>query len=233
MTGQYPKKKGIGTVAAIVSDPSPRYGDFVQALMGVMNRMHGRAALAWLPGVNVTGNCNEACKAALEHGAEWLWLIGDDHIFEPNILERLLAHDVDVIVPHCLKRIPGFEPVLYGSADGDVHSLAEIPTQGLFEVYASGQAGMLIRSNVLEAIGDPWFETFGKQNEDLMFSRKIREAGFTIQCDPQIMLGHIALTCVWPLYVEGQGWSVDFDLGSQESDQHVVLGRIGNSLTPA
>ena len=42
---------------------------------------------------------------------------------------------------------------------------------------------MLVKRHVLEAIGEPYFETFGKQNEDLEFCRKIRNAGFKIHVD--------------------------------------------------
>jgi len=246
-TRQAPKRRGRTTVAAIVTDPGPRYNDYVLALIGVLNHHRYDANLAWIAGVDITGGCNEACRKMLEHDSDWLWLIGDDHVFEPNILQRMLAHNVDVLVPFCLKRAPAFQPVIYGSEnpDGSGHSVAEIPRQGLFEVYASGQAGMLIHRRVLEAMSDPWFETFGKQNEDLMFSRKIREAGFKIMCDPTIHLGHIALACVWPVWAKGNEWneeegewSVRVDFGpeggnksSTIEDWSLTLGQIGNSLT--
>ena len=43
-----------------------------------------------------------------------------------------------------------------------------MPQHGLIEVYAVGGAGLLVKKHVLEAIGEPYFETYGKQNEDLV-----------------------------------------------------------------
>jgi hypothetical protein len=230
-TKQVPRQKLFGTVAFFTGDPAPRFGESVKSMQQMLAYMRNdEIRLGWFGGVDVTGNLNEACRRTK---GDWLWQTADDHIWEPDIIRRLEAHKVDVVVPHCLKRTPGFEPVLYGSSNGDVHQLAQIPEQGLFEVHAAGTAGMLIRKHVLDEIGDPWFETYGKQNEDLMFCRKLREHGFTIWCDPSVLLGHIALTCVYPCWIEGEGWGVDMDLGGENGDQRVLMRRLGNSLTPS
>ena len=64
----------------------------------------------WLMGSNITGNCNDLARRMQ---GEWLWMIGDDHAFHPDIVVRLLSHDVDVVAPHCLQKSWPFPQVVY------------------------------------------------------------------------------------------------------------------------
>ena len=93
------------------------------------------------------------------------------------------------------------------------------------EVYAVGGAGLLIKKHVLEAIGDPYFETYGKQNEDLEFCRKIRNAGYKIHVDTGCLLGHIGQLVSWPQWdEENGGWGARVDLGG-EGGRDVMVRR--------
>jgi len=241
-TNQYPKlreapKKTVkpGTVAVISGELS-RYSIFSMALLNLLSYSGELVShFDWLTGSNVTGNCNDAAKRIQ---GDWLWLIGDDHVFHPDLLERLVLHDVDVVVPLCLQRSSPYPHVVY---EGEQHDAAEegthilhtsLPAEGLTEIYASGQAGMLIKRHVLDAIGEPYFETYGKQNEDLEFCRKIRNAGFKIHCDTSALLGHIAQVIVWPNHHDEYGWGIRMNTGA---DQNIFLRRFDNtaSLTPA
>jgi len=248
-TGQHPKKKHEVLVAATTSDPGIRFHDFAASWMNLIRYMKDRALYSILPGVNVTFNCNEACKAMLESQADYLWLIGDDHVFAPNIVEELMKWQVGVIVPHCLKRVPSYEPVIYSSSieDGthmpylDGNTMTEkLPESGLTPIHAAGSAGMLIHRRVLEKMEEPYFRTYGKQNEDLLFCKRVREeAQEQIYCDPGIKLGHIGLVCLYPIGLlapnDGRwlGWGVELSLGAEDVNMNVHLRRIGNSLAPA
>jgi hypothetical protein len=144
--------------------------------------------------------------------------MGDDHTFAPDILLNLIAHDVDVVVPLCLKKDAPFDPVVYEgqqlNEDGLVeHIVARLPSQGLHEIWAAGSAGMLIRKHVLDALEKPIFITeHGMQNEDLNFCRRVREAGFRIWCDVDQHLGHISPKTVYP-YWQGDRWGSVMDIG--------------------
>jgi hypothetical protein len=198
-----------GGTVGVVSGDTVRYPDFCQSLV-ILGKPEG-TRLIWSKSHDVTGNCNVICRKFL---GDWVWLIGDDHVFDPDILIRLLEHDVDVVVPLCLKRTPPYDPVVYDRQNMQSEYVgAELPGSGLYQVYAAGQAGMLIRRHVLDAIQDPWFETKGGPNEDLMFCAKVRDAGFKIWCDVDARLGHIATHTVWPAWRE-DGWHADIDLGS-------------------
>lgn len=206
-----------GGMIGVISSELTRYADFSIALLHLAKPVGTQ--LAWAKGVDVAGNCNRLCRLDID----WLWLLGDDHVFDPDLLLRLLAHDVDVVVPLCLKRQAPYDPVVYsGEDDHGSHVVADMPESGLVEIHAAGSAGMLIRRHVLEAIPQPVFEAFGAQNEDLNFCRKVREAGFKLWCDLDAPLGHIGLVRVWPHHTEA-GWGVNLDLGNE---QHVALQRL-------
>lgn len=193
-----PRVRGGGTIGVISSDLA-RYSDFSSSL-AIMLKPDG-ARLIWTKTTDVTGNCNTICRNMI---GEWLWLMGDDHVFDPDILFRLLEHDVDIVVPLCFTRTPPFRPVVFSHQnEHDEFVVADLPEHGLHEIHAAGSAGMLIRRWVLDAIGDPWFETTtAGLNEDLTFCAKARAVGAKLFCDVDTPLGHIATHTVWPDYRE-------------------------------
>jgi hypothetical protein len=198
-----------GTVGVVSAD-FVRYADFCQALV-ILGKPEG-TKLIWTKSHDVAGNCNTILSKFI---GDWVWLIGDDHVFDPDILLRLLEHDVDVIVPLCLKRTPPYDPVVYGRKNMKGEYVgAELPESGLVEVYAAGQAGMLVRRHVIDAIEEPWFEMHGGPNEDLTFCEKVRDTGFRVWCDVDCLLGHMASYTVWPAYRE-DGWHADIQLDPQ------------------
>jgi hypothetical protein len=168
---------------------------------------------------------------------EWAWIMGDDHVFAPDTLMKLLDLDVDVVVPLCAKRNPPFDLVLF-SEEGSVMqdgreypqytflSWEDVPEEGLFEVHAAGSAGMLVRKHVLDTVGDPWFESSSGAmiNDDLEFCRKIREAGFIIHATADVWIGHISGYTVTPQLRDGT-WGVHLDLrGGSGEDNGIWLG---------
>lgn len=205
-----------GTIG-IISGILARFSEFTVSILNLTKPPGCR--ITWAQGVNLTTNYN-ALIDQLE--GEWLWLMGDDHVFHPDILIGLLERDVDVVVPLCLKKFAPFEPVVYGHESGpdeNGHMLfheADLPESGMIEIHAAGSAGMLIRRPVLEALAAldrPIFETTdGIQNEDLILCQKIREAGFKIHCDVDQKLGHIGIFGVWPLW-QGDGFGTLLGLG--------------------
>ena len=102
-------------------------------------------------GVNVAYNCNNLVKSMT---GDWLWIMGDDHRFSPDILLKLLERQVAIIVPVVCRRGMPFQTVLYKIAAPDrtaymTYSWAELshewPNGGLATLEAAGTGGMLIR----------------------------------------------------------------------------------------
>lgn len=144
--------------------------------------------ISMMQSLSIPRNLNEIVRDALAKSAtRWVHLQADDHVFEPELLikllNRLFVDDVDVVVPLILRRRPPFAPVLFKRALDSVEDLAlrstddlrkrgieyepfaydELPASGLLPVYAAGTGGMTIKREVFERIAemqghDMWFE---------------------------------------------------------------------------
>lgn len=199
---------GGGVLVGVLSNELARFSAFFQSLLGVMACLPPGSGLGWAKGVNIPKACNSLVGQMLGGSYEWLFLMGDDHTFDQDIVARLLEHDVDVVVPHCLKRYSPWMPVVFSHQDTEgFYVPADLPESGLTEIHAAGSAGMLIRRRVLETLAAPWFEPSPDAeglNEDLYFCQKVRKAGFGVYCDPEIQLGHVVLASVRPTWHDGQ-----------------------------
>lgn len=187
-----------GTVA-VSADEAGRFTQFAMSMQGL--EMPSGSRTVWQVGNDIAGNRNRA--AGDIHG-DWLWFIDDDHAFAPSILTRLLAHDVDIVAPLCLRRQQPFDPVSFTSRERiEVLDLSTAMPAGLVEVEAAGSAGMLIRRHVFERLEEPYFRQTDV-SEDIVFCDKARAAGFDIYVDLATRLGHITTAVVWPAYVDGE-----------------------------
>jgi hypothetical protein len=183
------------------------------------------------PSVDVVGNMNTMTRGMR---GEWLFILGSDHVFDSNLLLRLLSHQVEVVVPHCLKRTPPYDPVVYsGQNEKDEYvGHTRMPEHGLVPVHAAGSAGMLVRREVLEALDDPVWESHGGLNEDLTFCAKVRDdLGVQIWCDVDARIGHISEVSVWPQWRDGE-WFISMHLGNGETMPIRRFVRDDLSLTP-
>lgn len=200
-----------GTIGVLAGELS-RYSDFWLAL-ATCQKTEG-TSMVCAQGVDIVGNMNTLVR---NMRGDWLWILGDDHVFSQDLLIRLLAHNVDVVVPLCLKRTPPYDPVVYSRQNDQGMYVADndLPEHGLHPIHAAGSAGMLVRRRVLDAIDKPIFQTDGSGlNEDLVFCRKIREAGFKIWVDCDSHIGHISNLEVWPEFRNGQ-WQIALHLGNR------------------
>lgn len=181
-----------GTIV-IPSGEQPRFHAFTVSLMKLLE--YTPATVRWNAGPDIAFNCNDAIRRRV---GEWVWIIGDDHTFAPNVIEHLWNGGFDVVVPLVLQRSHPHRTVLY-NADGSPCEF-DPTSRKPFPVGLAGSAGMLVREHVLTAIGDPWFRIAGteRQSEDIGFCQAVARAGFRIYCDPDVALGHIATVEVWP-----------------------------------
>lgn len=202
----------------LVAGEQSRYTAFTASFAATMTAMPPNTGIQFTGGVDVCGNMNIICRSLKEH-EKWIWVLGDDHVWAQGTLCRLLQHlkdGADIVVPHCLKRLPPWPPVVYSEQlepdeDGrEWYVSADLPKEGLTEVWAAGSAGMLIKREVIDALDDPFFRPDPEGeglNEDVYFCQRAREAGFKIYCDPAILFGHISTHWVLPVWGE-KGWDV-------------------------
>lgn len=215
-----------GTIALPTSEIG-RFAMFTVALAGT--RQPDYTHLSVMASASVVENLNHVIRQ-LRDEDEWVWILGDDHVWESDCLMRLLAAmddnpEADILVPLVVKRNPPWHLVVFQEAgeyeDGmprwRPYGWEEIPESGVFEVDAAGSAGMLVRREVLDAIGDPWFRSTGGVvlNEDVTFCADARKKGYRVFATADVTMGHLGIFNVRPLRRGGR-WGALTEFSSPE-----------------
>lgn len=198
----------------VISGELSRFARFHISLNALM--VPPDSTWAWEQGSGYASQRNIVAQQALDCGAKWLWFIDDDHTFAPDVLMRLLAHDVPIVQPLVSTRKPPYLPYAY-RFDGERYVSVgwDGLEDGLMKVDASACGGMLIRRDVLETVDFPWFVE-GKcgmgPGEDFYFSEQAKRFGFQGYVDCETRMGHISLHDVWPNRYNSGDWCVDLKL---------------------
>ena len=125
----------------------------------------------------------------------FLWL-DDDHVFNPEMLEHLLSHDVDMVSALYFQRTAPHYPVAYIKDDTPDkykhYPLIDVPN-ALIQVDAVGFGACLMKREVLEAVPEPWFTLDYRAGEDIAFCVHAKENGIKIYLDGQYKLGHVGI----------------------------------------
>jgi hypothetical protein len=189
-----------------------RYSEFWISLESL--RVPNGSRLVCSRGADFVHGFNEGIRRML---GDWVFILGDDHTFGPNILLDLLERNLDFVVPIVPRRDSPFVPVLmHGPISSKMrrYSWTEIPTHGLFKIPegdSTGQAGAVVRKSVLDKIGDPWFEggklTPGRITEDMYFIQRLQEFGIPLYMDCEQILPHIANLTITPQRLNGRWYA--------------------------
>jgi hypothetical protein len=162
----------------------------------------------WQESNFISGNYNAMCRTTLEGDYGWLWILGDDHVWPPFLLRALLERDVDVIVPLCVGRGMPWRPIIFEDRTNDYSSVNYDWLKGQsglikLEDKTTGNAGMLIKREVLEQMDDPWFEDGKTKREqggcDIWFCQKLLDAGIDIYLDMDNPIGHLTYAIIIPM----------------------------------
>jgi len=101
------KDHPAGTIG-IYTDHIARFSDFTVSITGL--DVPQGTVMRWSRGVYLAYNTNEFIRNMT---GEWLFLMDDDHRFDPNLLTQLLDHNVDVVCALTSKKFPPYPPVIY------------------------------------------------------------------------------------------------------------------------
>ena len=165
---------------------------------------------------------NKAIRTFLEEprGYKSLLIVGRDHIFRPDALQRLYEADKDVIAGITTVRLksynelkkPIYSVVSSRREDGVCHTLTKFEClQKIeekkwepWEVPVIGSGIMLIKRKVLERMSQPWvYEPPQPKDEipegrprgtvgcDIVFCERAKELGFKIWAHPGVQYVHI------------------------------------------
>jgi GT2 family glycosyltransferase len=127
---------------------------------------------------------------ALEMNPTHIMWLDSDMMFPPDLVERLLDHDRDIVACNYPTRSLPFKGVAY-TRIGDWNSwLGHEPKGSVIEIVEGvGMGCMLVKSSVYQAIKRPWFEINWMHEyqdhigEDFYFCIKARKHGYEIAID--------------------------------------------------
>ncbi|MCE5247964.1 hypothetical protein LLG88_13715 [bacterium] len=206
------------TAVGVIGVPCAEQGRW-SAFWGCLCDLERPAGWRVVPGrgSSVSQNRNLIVRRALELGAEHIFFLDDDLVFQPDVLTKMLERggQFDAVVGLSLRRMPEFKPIWFHANQPRLECmmrLADIPTDGsLVQLAAATSGGLLVRTDVFRRIDSPWWtlgQFKGREDEwcdDLDFCRKLYEAGIPLYGDPTIRFGHITNLAVWPT-VHGDEW---------------------------
>lgn len=208
----WPSRHPPGAIVMITADTA-RYALSIQCLMAL--KVPVGSVLAWHMGVLIARSINDAFEVVMKNPAlQWAWIMGDDHTFDPEIVLQLLDRDKDVVLPFCLNRVPPMDPTIVNHDKKRMKYLEELPSSGLYQLGQNetcGDAGLLVRRKVLEAIPAPWYDhrvSGALAAEDQAFIRRIKDAGFDVFVDLDTPLGHIGQVTFIPVKMKDGSWNV-------------------------
>jgi hypothetical protein len=208
-----PRSHPPGTVG-ILSGDQTRWAWFAQSVLALQAELPPGSIVLWCQGLWISAAVNTLVRAMQ---GEWLCIMADDHKFAPDLVTRMLEHELPVVAPLCCLRRYPFQPSLFYE---DAHQHYQGYTwpelagkSGLMPVDAMGGPGMVVRREALDALGDPWYENHPMHreapHEDLYFFSKLRRAGFQPYVDLDTPIGHILPVSVVPTPGQDGRWGIE------------------------
>lgn len=134
-------------------------------------------------GTGLSMNRINLCKKALEKNCTHVLFLDDDMRIPMHTLMMFLAHKKDIIAANCArKELP---PRSTAKGWDDMCVWTKKSSTGLEKVKSVGTAVMLINTDVLKKMDQPWFceDPVREIGEDVYFCNKAREIGFDIWID--------------------------------------------------
>lgn len=169
---------------------------------------------------------------------KWLFLTNDDNLCPQNTIPTLWNARMSVITGLYFGRTQPFEPVIFDAVtENEGHrwykrKFMQPQDRGIIHIDACGDGCLMIHRNVLERIPYPWWqygETLPDQcDHDMVFCRKVREAGFLLWCDTDVRVDHITSMAVRPVRNVRGEWEVHLVQGVSRSISLPALVGPGN-----
>lgn len=160
----------------------------------VSNSEHDLEFIISTKGYTTAENRNYICAQAVQKQCDYILFTDDDMIFEPDVLDRLLAHDKDIV--------GGYYNVRFLDVEGDRKVIEyldgeEARKDRIFKCKALGGGMLLVKTEILHKLPKPlfWYEIHKEvgmitMSNDWWFCRQARMAGYDVWCDPTLKLGH-------------------------------------------
>lgn len=166
---------------------------------------------------------NVAIQEAFNNNCTHILFVDDDMAYKADALNRLLAHDRDVVSGIYLGRMYPHVPLIFDLVDEEGACFPIYLTDGLdglVPIVAAGFGFVLIKMHVFEKMEKPYVR-LGELNkeewcDDIGFFKRLREqTGVQCFCDLNVKLGHMGTMIMWANQVDGK-WFTGYDTGFKE-----------------
>ena len=137
----------------------------------------------------------------LVFGGTHMLCLDSDMEIPVGAVERLLAHDLDIVAGLYYSRHTEHYPFIWGEdPERGRFFVAEWPEGALVQCDLTGSGILLIKREVFEAFGPPWWllEEGDAGGTDIAFLRRTRKAGFDLFVDTSIVCGHYGVSRIGP-----------------------------------
>lgn len=122
-------------------------------------------------------------------GAEYMLWLDSDMVFPSTTAMRLMAHNEDVVAANYVRRQLPAKGVAYEKIGAWEDPLPFEIHDSLVPVEGIGMGCMLMKTNILQEIQQPWFEfkwtpeSNDHLGEDMIFCQKMAAKGHTVKVD--------------------------------------------------
>lgn len=146
---------------------------------------------------------NAIVDAAMQTNSDWLLMLDDDMIIDPNttqrvsnaysLIQKLLDHKKDIIGALYYQRGGGCPPVtMMRVGESGYRFLRDDElVGGLQKVDVAGGGCLLVNMRVFDHIQRPYFEPEFNYGTDVQLCRKAQDLGYEVWLDSSIELGHL------------------------------------------
>jgi|TARA_B110000503_G_C7170869_1_gene424219 choline kinase len=170
---------------------------FARSLCYLTNRLTANSVdfeLHIVCGSVIAESRNQLATEALEHRAtHLLWLDSDMH-FPPNVVEKFLAHNKDIVAGNYSTRYAPYRSVAF--VDSSNTELRLDAKAGLHKIWAVGMGCMLVKAEVYKQLPKPWYnheynkDTDTFSGEDIYFCNQAYHHDIDVWIDADIQLAH-------------------------------------------
>jgi hypothetical protein len=165
---------------------------------------------------------NDIIKAAIAQEMTHILFIDDDTIPPPDVLQKLLPHDKDIVGGLYLMRSYPHYPLMFQRSYSDGRCLYKFltpDTDGLVEVVNTGLGCCLIKTDVFKKMPHPWI-TLGETEKDhwgddiSFFNRAVNKYDYKVFVDTTVRCGHITNSILIPFKLDDGSWVTQMNTGS-------------------
>ncbi len=166
-------------------------------------------------------NRNEMIDLALKTDCTHIFFLDDDMAPNVDILKRLAVHDVDIVSGLYLSRNYPHLPIFFDKAYKNglcKYSFLEKGRKGLQKGVNCGFGCVLINLRIFKDLEKPYVRlgeiVKDEWCDDVGFFNRVREKGFEVYCDFDVMVGHSHTITIYPKRLEDGTWVTEYRTGA-------------------